>query len=161
MKTVPELNTLHSIEQSYYPGQKNWDNHAHARDLSSMHAPMFGLRGCLNFFGQGSSYTSTYRKNASTESLAKNNDVRPNILVISSQPPREKEREREGEREREDSLEQQEASFVESAERVHKFMKTTHLWEWVELHLLSCSAETCLDLIINEQHLVKTRKKIL
>ena len=25
-----------------------------ARDLSSMHAPVFGLRGCLNFFGQGS-----------------------------------------------------------------------------------------------------------
>ena len=25
-----------------------------ARDLSSMHAPMFGLRACLNFFGQGS-----------------------------------------------------------------------------------------------------------
>ena len=41
----------------YYPGQKNWDNRAHvaqARDLSSMHAPMFGLRACLNFFGQGS-----------------------------------------------------------------------------------------------------------
>ena len=28
---------------------------AQACDLSSMHAPMFGLRGCLNFFGQGSS----------------------------------------------------------------------------------------------------------
>ena len=28
---------------------------AQARDLSSMHAPVFGLRGCLNFFGQGSS----------------------------------------------------------------------------------------------------------
>ena len=27
---------------------------AQARDLSSMHAPMFGLRACLNFFGQGS-----------------------------------------------------------------------------------------------------------
>ena len=27
---------------------------AQARDLSSMHAPMFGLRGCLNFFGKGS-----------------------------------------------------------------------------------------------------------
>ena len=42
----------------YYPGQKNWHNRAHAtqaRDLSSMHAPMFGLSGCLNFFGQGSS----------------------------------------------------------------------------------------------------------
>ena len=41
----------------YYPGQKNWDNRAHvaqARDLSSMHAPMFGLHACLNFFGQGS-----------------------------------------------------------------------------------------------------------
>ena len=25
-----------------------------ARDLSSMHAPMFGLRACLYFFGQGS-----------------------------------------------------------------------------------------------------------
>ena len=24
-----------------------------AGNLSSMHAPMFGLRGCLNFFGQG------------------------------------------------------------------------------------------------------------
>ena len=41
----------------YYPGQKNWDNSAHvaqARDLSSTHAPMIGLRACLNFFGQGS-----------------------------------------------------------------------------------------------------------
>ena len=41
----------------YYPGHKNWDNRAHvvqARDLSSIHAPMFGLRGCLNFFSQGS-----------------------------------------------------------------------------------------------------------
>ena len=40
----------------YYPGQKNWDSRAHvaqARDLSSMYAPMFGLRACLNFFGQG------------------------------------------------------------------------------------------------------------
>ena len=27
---------------------------AQARDLSSMYAPMFGLRACLNFFGQGS-----------------------------------------------------------------------------------------------------------
>ena len=27
---------------------------AQVRDLSSMHAPMFGLRACLNFFGQGS-----------------------------------------------------------------------------------------------------------
>ena len=26
---------------------------AQALDLSSMHAPLFGLRGCLNFFGQG------------------------------------------------------------------------------------------------------------
>ena len=46
---------------NYYPGQKNWDNRAHvaqARDLSSMHAPMFGLRACLNFFGQGSTKTS-------------------------------------------------------------------------------------------------------
>ena len=37
--------------------RKNWDGRTHvaqARDLSSMHAPMFGLRGCLNFFGQGS-----------------------------------------------------------------------------------------------------------
>ena len=44
---------------NYYPGQKNWDNGAHvaqARDLSSMHAPMFGLRACFNFFGQGSMY---------------------------------------------------------------------------------------------------------
>ena len=44
--------------RTYYPGQKNWDNRAHmaqARDLSSMHAPMFGLRACLIFFGQGSS----------------------------------------------------------------------------------------------------------
>ena len=35
--------------------KKNWDNRAHvaqARDLSSMHVPMFGLRACLNFFGQ-------------------------------------------------------------------------------------------------------------
>ena len=41
----------------YYPGQKNCDSRAHvaqARDLSSMHAPMFGLCGCLNVFGQGS-----------------------------------------------------------------------------------------------------------
>ena len=39
------------------PWPKNWDNRAHvaqARDLSSMHASMFGLRACLNFFGQGS-----------------------------------------------------------------------------------------------------------
>ena len=46
----------------YYPGQKNWDNRAHvaqARDLSSMHAPMFGLRACLNFFGQGSTTTGS------------------------------------------------------------------------------------------------------
>ena len=46
------------IRVQYYPGQKKkWDNRAHmaqARDLSSMHAPMFGLRACLNFFGQGS-----------------------------------------------------------------------------------------------------------
>ena len=46
-----------------YPGHKNWDNRAHvaqARDLSSMHAPMFGLRGCLNISGQGSfTLTST------------------------------------------------------------------------------------------------------
>ena len=37
--------------------KKKWDNRAHvaqARDLSSMHAPMFGLRGCFNFYGQGS-----------------------------------------------------------------------------------------------------------
>ena len=43
----------------YYPGQKNWDKRAHmaqVRDLSSMHAPMFGLCACLNFFGQGSSF---------------------------------------------------------------------------------------------------------
>ena len=43
----------------YYPGQKNWDNRAHvaqARDLSSMHAPMFGFRACFNFFGQGSRF---------------------------------------------------------------------------------------------------------
>ena len=49
---------------NYYPGQKNWDNRAHvaqARDLSSMHAPMFGLRGCLNFFGQGSTYATHAR----------------------------------------------------------------------------------------------------
>ena len=42
----------------YYPGQKNWNNRAHvaqARDLLSMHAPLFGLRACFNFFGQGSS----------------------------------------------------------------------------------------------------------
>ena len=43
--------------------KKNWDNHAHvaqARDLSSMHAPMFGLRACFNFFGQcSSSHRST------------------------------------------------------------------------------------------------------
>ena len=30
---------------------------AQARDLSSMHAPMFGLRACFNFFGQGSTST--------------------------------------------------------------------------------------------------------
>ena len=41
---------------------KNWDNRAHvaqACDLSSMHASMFGLRACLNFFGHGklSSFT--------------------------------------------------------------------------------------------------------
>ena len=49
----------------YYPGQKNWDNLAHvaqARDLSSMHAPMFGLRGCLNFFGQGSSNNAVHHE---------------------------------------------------------------------------------------------------
>ena len=40
---------------SYYPGQKNWDNRVHvaqARDLSSMHVPMFGLRACLNFLAR-------------------------------------------------------------------------------------------------------------
>ena len=39
--------------------KKNRDNRAHvtqARVLSSMHAPMFGLRACLNFFGQGSRF---------------------------------------------------------------------------------------------------------
>ena len=47
-------------EWKYYPGQKNWNSRAHvtqARDLSSMHAPMFGLRACFNFFGQGSRLT--------------------------------------------------------------------------------------------------------
>ena len=29
---------------------------AQARDLWSMHAPMFGLHDCFNFFGLGSSY---------------------------------------------------------------------------------------------------------
>ena len=41
----------------YCPGQKKWDNRAHvaqARDLSSLLAPMFGLRACLNVFGHGS-----------------------------------------------------------------------------------------------------------
>ena len=40
--------------------KKNWNSRAHvaqARDLSSMHAPMFGLRACFNFFGQGSRCT--------------------------------------------------------------------------------------------------------
>ena len=49
--------TINLPFEIYYPGQKNWDSRAHvaqARDLSSMHAPMFGLRACLNFFGQGS-----------------------------------------------------------------------------------------------------------
>ena len=44
----------------YYPGQKNRVNRAHvaqARDLSSMHVPMFGLCACLIFFGQGSRWS--------------------------------------------------------------------------------------------------------
>ena len=32
-----------------------------ARNLSSMHASMFGLRGCLNFFGQGSTSASYHQ----------------------------------------------------------------------------------------------------
>ena len=47
----------HLTVENYYPGQKNWNSRAHvtqARDLSSMHAPMFGLRACFNVFGQGS-----------------------------------------------------------------------------------------------------------
>ena len=46
--TKPEI-------KKYYPGQNNWDNRAHvaqARDLSSMHVPMFGLRACLNFLAR-------------------------------------------------------------------------------------------------------------
>ena len=38
---------------------------AQARDLSSMHAPMFGLGGCLNFFGQGSRSTLALSQDAS------------------------------------------------------------------------------------------------
>ena len=49
--------TINRSLQSYTTlAKKNWDNRAHvaqARDLSSMHAPMFGLRGCLNFFWPG------------------------------------------------------------------------------------------------------------
>ena len=59
-----DLSCLNFAQYYAYPGQKNWDNRAHvaqARDhdlyMSSMHAPMFGLRhtqlrACLNFFGQ-------------------------------------------------------------------------------------------------------------
>ena len=36
----------------YNPGHRA--HVAQECDLLSMHAPMFGLRGCLNFFGQGS-----------------------------------------------------------------------------------------------------------
>ena len=53
---APKLILRSSKLEIYYPGQKNGDNRAHvaqARDLSSMHAPMIGLRACLNFFGQG------------------------------------------------------------------------------------------------------------
>ena len=49
---LPVASTLYVY---YYPGQKNWDSRAHvvqARDLSSMHAPMFGLRACLNFLAR-------------------------------------------------------------------------------------------------------------
>ena len=56
----------------YYPGQKIWDNHAHvaqARDLSSMHAPMVGLRARLNFLA---------RVVLSIYSLSKDNSFHPN-----------------------------------------------------------------------------------
>ena len=144
MKTVPELNTLHWIEQSYYPGQKNWDNRAHvaqARDLSSMHRLCLALRGCLNFFGQGSRYTSTYRKNASTESLAKNNDVGPNILMISSQPPRERKRERERERERERGQFRATRGFLCWVSRARTYVHENHTslrMSWAALTFLFC-----------------------
>ena len=55
--------------------KKNWDNRTHvaqARDLSSMHAPMFGLRACLNFFGQGST-TSNWLNDSKWHSTSGSN----------------------------------------------------------------------------------------
>ena len=40
------------------------DNRVHVaevRDLLSMHAPMFGVRACLNFFGQGSTFVCLFQ----------------------------------------------------------------------------------------------------
>ena len=57
--------------------KKNWDKRAHvtqARDLSSMHAPMFGLRACLNFFGQGSR-SSLHEDRAQRETACTSNKL--------------------------------------------------------------------------------------
>ena len=51
------LQTISNIRNAalsfYYPGQKNWDSHA-SQTCSRDYAPVPRVRGCLNFFGQGS-----------------------------------------------------------------------------------------------------------